>query len=89
MEDGMSRRFTIKAKYIGKPLSFSAMAKKYGLRAADAAEVRAFIYSETDGAFRIRGKRTVGGKAAGYAVARKSRPSRSAKLKIHERRQTS
>jgi hypothetical protein len=84
----MSRRFTIKAKYIGKPLSFSAMARKYGLRAADAAEVRAFIYSETDGGFGIRDKRTFGGKAAGYGMARKRRPSRSAKLKTHERRQT-
>jgi hypothetical protein len=76
----MSRRFTIKAKYIGKPLSFSEMARKYGLRAADAAEVRAFIYSETDGGFGIRDKRTFGGKAAGYGMARKRRPSRSRKI---------
>jgi hypothetical protein len=85
----MSRKFTITAKYVGKPLSFSAMAKKYGIRAADAAEVRAFVYSETDGGSGSRGQRTFGGKTGRYGVARKSRPSRSATAKTHERRQTS
>ena len=82
----MGRRFTIKTKHIGKPLSFSAMAKKYGLRATDAAEIRAFISGETNGHVLIGSKRTFGRKAAGYGIARKRRPLRPAKRKTHQRR---
>ena len=87
MDGDMSSRFTIKAKHIRKPLTFSATAKKYGLRAAEAAEIRAFISSATDDDVTTRGKAPV--KVGDCRVARKVRSSRSAKRRIHPRRRQS
>jgi len=84
----MTRRFTIRKNDIGKPLSFAETARKYGLRAADAAEVLAFITSEANGHRPSRGEPAFGGKAGARPAPRKRRSPRSSRVKTNERRQT-
>jgi len=88
-ETVMTRRFTIRKRDIGKPLSLTEMARKYGLRARDAADVLAFVTSAANGHRPSRGEPAIGRKAGARSLARKRRSKPSSRVKAHEgRRQT-